>query len=235
MKKFKPKLIPTLFTILVFMVLITLGTWQVERLEWKLALIDKINKKLENPILELPAKIDVEDMQYSIIKVTGQFLNNDEMYLYAGPKYMGGESGYDILTPFKRLDGSFVLIDRGWVPESKKQNSARPNSLIEGTTEVVGMVQKGEHRTLFMPENQPAKNLWLWIDIANIAKYYNVDLGDYYIRRIKQEADGANLPIGGDKNVHYRNDHLQYAITWYSLAFILLIIYFLSHYKKVDE
>lgn len=230
--RFKPKFLPTLFTIPALLVLLGLGTWQMQRLYWKLERMEVINQRVAMSPIDLPEVVeDVEALQYRRVQVSGTLLHDKEIHLFTGPKTMHGEPGYNILTPLQRIDGSVVLIDRGWVPATKKEQEQRPATLIAGGEVLIeGMLHKGEHKGRFTPDNNVDANLWFWIDVPAIEKYVGYPLQGVYIRALRGEGD-APLPVAGEATVEQRNDHLQYAITWYGLAIILLVIYVLYHCK----
>lgn len=230
--KFKPKPIPTFITAVSLIVLITLGSWQMSRLQWKHGVIKEMNERSSLEAIDLPAVIDnFEELKYRRVKLRGEFLHEKEVHLFVGAMSERGRPGYDILTPFKKDDGTYVLVDRGWVDSDNKAAEKRPETLTKGVVKIEGMVHKAETQGRFTPDNDVAKNLWFWIDIEAIKSYAGVDLKNLYIRALKKE--GYNTyPIAGDKIIKIRNDHLQYAITWYSFAIILLVIYFLYHKKE---
>jgi surfeit locus 1 family protein len=226
------KHIPILFTIPAFIVLLALGSWQLVRLEWKTNLTKAMNERVAMEAIDLPAKVDnFDDMQYRKVRVKGEFLNDKEIHLFVGEREFKGGMGYDLLTPLRREDGSVVLVDRGWIPYEKKEREKRPETLTNGVVEVEGMLHKGEVRRGFTPDNEVDKNLWFWVDMPAIEKYTGLQLQNLYIRQLKKD-DSKVLPIAGDAVIKLRNDHLQYAITWYSLAIILVVIYFIWKRKN---
>jgi surfeit locus 1 family protein len=230
--KFKPTFIPTLFTIPAVIVLLSLGTWQLVRLEWKNNLIGAMNERVAMPVFEMPPIVDnFDDIQYRRVHVTGEFLYDKEVYLFVGAKEFKGAMGYDILTPLRMKNGGVVLVDRGWVPYEKKAAEKRPETLVSGVVEIEGMIHKGEVQKGFTPDNEVDKNLWFWIDIPAIETYTGLSLQNLYVRELKK-GDSNVLPIGGDAVIRHRNDHLQYAITWYGLAIILVVIYVIYHTKR---
>lgn len=227
--KFQPKLWPTLFTISALIVLLALGTWQLYRLQWKNNIISEIEYKTSLTPIDLPTTIDnMEDFEYRIVNVSGEFLHDKEVHLFTGPRVHRGKSGYNILTPMKRADGSYILVDRGWVPSTMKNSNDR---FVEGEVTIEGMIHKGEHKGRFTMDNNLKDNIWFWIDIDRIKRETGLELPNYYIRAVRHADDAWEpiVPIAGDIVVKRRNDHLQYAITWYSFAIILLVIYFLYH------
>ncbi len=229
---FKPKFFPTLFTIPALVVLLLLGSWQMQRLNWKAGVVKKIEYKTSLPAVNLSGEIsDISELVYRKIIVEGVFDHDKEMHLYTGPKIMRGKPGYDLLTPLVMDDGRAILVDRGWVPQKLKEKASRPESLVQGRVKIEAMVHKGESKAMFTPDNDQAKNFWFWIDMDGVAKHTGYNLPNFYIRSLR---DGDEYPLGGDILIKHKNDHLQYAITWYSLAIILLVIYVLFHKKQQD-
>lgn len=232
MARFRPTLIPTLFTIPALILLISLGTWQLNRLQWKKELVADIDRAIHQEPLSLDGDIpDPASLKYRKIRVEGEYLHDKEIFLYTGTREYRGEQGYDILTPLKRADGTIVLVDRGWVPIQQKLPENRKETLVPGKVTVEGYVLLGEEKKFFTPENAPAKNAWFFIDIPAIAATTNLTLPPFYILA-SASPDKNALPQGRDLTVNIRNDHLQYAITWYSAALALLVIYVLYHRKR---
>ncbi len=223
--KTKLPLIPTIFTIAAIIVLLTFGTWQVQRLVWKKNLVAQIAEKVALAPIELPDNIDIESIKYQRILLEGHFLHDKEIHLFTGPHKMNGESGYNIFTPLETKNGKVVLVDRGWVPAKQKQSANRPETLIEGEVALIGMLHAGEHQGRFTPDNDIEKNLWFWIDIPAIAGFTGKQLDNVYVRALDTDGVENILPVAGKATIELRNDHLQYAIIWYSFAVILLIIY----------
>lgn len=232
---FRRFIIPTIFTFVAFATLITLGTWQIERLNYKNAMVESVNERIKLPPISLPSMIDdVEKFRHRKIKLEGIFLHDKEIHLFTGPKVMKGKPGYNILTPFKLDNGETVLVDRGWVISTKKEAETRPETLIGGHVSLTGMIHRGETPGYFTPDNDTVKNLWFWIDIATISSSSGIKLQNLYVRALKKkDATKNDVPIAGEATIALRNDHLQYAITWYSLAIILLVIYFIYIKKEV--
>ena len=223
----RPTLIPTIFTLVTIIILLALGTWQLKRLYWKNNLVTEITERGKMSPLTILAhdKIDIDAMRYRKVSVTGHFLHDKEVHLFTGAREMRGKNGYNIITPLEQEDGSVILVDRGWVPAEKKERASRADNLPSGELSVVGMLQSGEHPGIFTPKNNIDKNLWFWIDIPAIAGFAGKALQNVYVRVLQNENDGNILPIAGKDTIEIRNDHLEYAIIWYSLALALLVIY----------
>jgi surfeit locus 1 family protein len=228
---FRPRFWPTLFTTILFVCLCLLGNWQVERLDWKLGLIDQLTTRVNQQPVTLPdGEIDPEELEYLSVEVTGKFLNDKEMTLYSiGPN---GEAGYDLYTPLELDNGRGIIINRGWVPERLKTQSLRPDSLPNGMITVEGLLRKPWCKLWYGPENDPAQNNWFYGDVNAMANTALLD--DYfsmYLFAAKKQGE-IGLPIAGRTELNIVNNHLDYALTWYGLAIVLLGIYFLTHIKK---
>ena len=122
--QFKPMLWPTIFSILIFIMLITFGTWQVKRLFWKEALIKNyLTQSQSNPIID-PAELEKPSItEFKSIIVSGYFIHKNEIYI-TGKTYEGN-AGFHVVTPFKMENNKIILINRGWVSESYKNPNKR--------------------------------------------------------------------------------------------------------------
>ena len=229
---FRPTLWPTLFTIPALAALIALGTWQVHRLAWKQDLIDKLHSRSVGAAVAPPGEgADLGAFEFQRVRITGTFRHDRELYLIG--RALDGAPGLHILTPLDPGDGSTaVLVDRGWVPFEGRDPAVRPQGQVTGTVTVNGIVRLQKGKGWFVPDNDPVKNAWYFVDVPAMAKAAGVALRPgYYI-----VADDAGLPggfpKGGQWRLDLRNDHLQYAITWYCLAIALLVIYIVYHCRK---
>ena len=219
-------LIPTNSTAIALITLVILGSWQVQRLVWKNHLIAEISEKIQMPPIALKdGQIDIDNLKYRKVTVKGRFLHENEVHLFTGAREMRGEPGYNIFTPLELKNGTVILVDRGWVPAKQKEREKRPETLVKGTISITGMLHSGEHQGIFTPENEPDKNLWFWIDIPTVAGFTGKAIENVYVRALAGEGETNSLPIPGKRMIEIRNDHLQYAIIWYSLAVILLVVY----------
>ncbi|XP_037560267.1 surfeit locus protein 1 isoform X1 [Dermacentor silvarum] len=213
-----------------------LGTWQVQRRQWKLQLIDDLAKKTTIPAVDLPEDLrELNDMEYRQVRVTGTFDHEREMYV--GPrsriepeedseegrrKRRGGiitapgQTGNLVITPFKLKDRDFtILVNRGWVPKSSTLPHKRLQGQIEGEVNLVGIVRKSEKRPPLGPKNPTTGHTWHYKDVEQMAQACGAApvLLDAVF-----ESTVEGGPIGGQTNVTLRNEHVSYIITWYSLS-----------------
>ncbi|MEM7223120.1 MAG: SURF1 family protein [Pseudomonadota bacterium] len=217
-----------------FAVLVGLGFWQLQRLEWKQALIDERIAQAQLPPAALPDSFRPDDqLDYRRIALEGTFLHDRELYLDGRPRK--GEVGLHVVTPLVLPDGRTLLVDRGWAPKGARDPATRAEGQIEGEVRLEGALRRGGWGGLdmFRPANQPDENIWLWTDLAAMAAAADLEnpITEVYLIAGPQPNPGG-LPIGRAIQVDLPNDHLGYALTWFGLAGALLIIAALVLLKK---
>jgi surfeit locus 1 family protein len=230
--QFKPGL--TFAALLGFATLIALGYWQLERLEWKRALIERIESQRAATPAELPSSIDdPEAWEFRRVLLQGRFLHDHETFL-VGRSHQG-VTGLHVMTPMLLKDGRSILVDRGWIPIDKRDPETRPKSLPEGEIDLVALLALGgwKGRQFLRPQNDVEKDNWFWPDLPAMAAQAGLErpvtaLFGYALK----SPDGAALPIPDAPATALRNDHLQYAITWFALAVGLAIIYFFASFER---
>jgi surfeit locus 1 family protein len=209
-----------------FVLLLGLGTWQVERLKWKEGLIAERQAWLAAAPVPAPRTLEqARALAFHPVRVEGRFLNDREMPVATIAR--NGQAGYDIVTPFLLGGRTVLLVDRGFVPPELKEPQSRAAGLIEGPTEVTGLVRLDSGKpNWFVPDNVPTKNTWYYMDVGAMGKAATplADVLPYYL-----DADATlnrgGWPQGGQTVTDLPNHHLQYAITWYALAAGLAGVY----------
>lgn len=213
MTRFRPRLWPTLMTLPAFGVLLGLGFWQLERLEWKTALIAEREAALAAPAMEAPAAL-TPDLEFRRVEVTGRLLN--ELSQRYGLRPRNGAPGYEVLTPLERADGgAAILVNRGWRPEA-----APPGEGPGGEVTLEGVLRFPRPPGFFAPEHGPAPERWLWYDLQGLE------------RRLGLELAPAVLDLEPPEGAGLVNNHLQYALTWFALAAALAAIYLVSQWDR---
>jgi surfeit locus 1 family protein len=229
MSGFRPQLVPTLLTIPVVLVCAALGGWQLQRLEWKEALIAQREAAVMAAPVALPQTLaDARMLEFHAIVDDGVFLNDKEMFLGAiGPK---GAAGFDVLTPLREKEGRVVFVNRGFVPTELKDPSRRAAGQPAGSVRVAGLLRVPPDRKpgWFVPDNRADINYWFWVDLPAIGAAAGLaNVAPFYVDADATPNPGG-WPKGGVTPLALPNDHLQYAITWFSLAVAALVIYLLS-------
>ena len=232
--KFRPFFWPTLFTITSLLILISLGTWQVYRLIWKNSLISNYLYKFNNEIIKYDKNFSFNnEFEYRRINIEGRFINEKEILIIG--KTFEGNAGFHLITPFITKEEKLLLINRGWISEKLKLRSSRTFSLIEEDIVIDGIIRRPQKKAYFVPENDPIGNFWFTIKPNQIKKALKLESFDlekkFYVDVIRDKGK-LKLPIGVSGSPNFRNQHLTYAFTWYSLAITLIIVYFVFHFKE---
>ncbi len=221
-KKFQPPLSAMLLSLLMFTVLIGLGTWQVQRLEWKTALLAQIATRMQQTPMPMQETIyNPSAWEYRRVTLTGHFLYDHEFLVK--PRTLDGVNGYHMLVPFQRLSGGIVMVNRGWISDELMPKAVRP----QGTIQIEGIIQQA-HPGYFTPPNNPQKNDWYWPDVNAMAAAAQLATPVPVIVVIAAREQGV-YPAGGKVDSNIRNDHLQYAVFWYLMALISQVIFFIRY------
>lgn len=227
-------LIPSLFVLTGFVVLVLLGTWQLQRKDWKEGLIATLQERLTAEPIALPARakwasVTDEQWEFRRVRLEGVFAHAQEAHVYAVPSALRrgptGEIGYFVFTPIETVEGGLVAVNRGHVPEARRAPETRKPGQIEGRVTLTGIMRWPEPESLFTPAPNAGKNLFFLRDqrqIATIKKWG--DVAPFYIELESPAASGGG-PEPAKLTPNLRNPHLQYALTWYGLGFVLLILF----------
>jgi len=216
--QFRPPRGATWLTLICLAVLLGLGTWQLHRLEWKEALLARIDSQLQGPPRPLPARLEEpEAWEYARVRVRGRFLHERELYLARG-------RGWQIITPLLRETGPPVLVVRGFVPNRLKPPGSRPESLLEGPVTLTAIARLPESPNAFTPDNRPNENVWVWRDLDAMAAAAGLEEVTPVFLEASADAPGG-WPEGGVTRLDIPNRHLGYAITWFTLAAAILAVY----------
>ena len=217
----RPEIIPSVFVLASFVMLSTLGVWQLQRLAWKNNVMAQTEQAKALPALgNLPQ--DLDGLTYRHVLLTGSFLHEHTIHLIG--RQQGMDVGYYIVTPLVlEDDGRVILVNRGFSPLGKE---SRP----EGVVNVPGMLRPLRQHRYFAPENNPAKNVWSYEDLDAIGSAIGKKPLPLVVEATgKHEKDV--FPVPNDGEVVFRNDHLGYAVTWFGLA-IASVVMFGAYYRK---
>ena len=212
-----------LFNVFVISFIITfccLGTWQLYRLQWKQDLIYQINTGLNSTPIKYSNKID---RNYQRVLLDGKYIFKDQIYLYSLNEK--GQPGFDVITPFETVSKENVLINRGWISKNLK-NKSKIN--LVNTNNLQGLLKKNSKKNIFKPENDIKKNIWFYINMSEIRKMTGRNFNPHVVYL---EDKNTKIPLPKKITIDVPNNHLKYAITWYSIA-ISIFFYFLYFRKK---
>ncbi len=226
--RFRPLIGFTLLCLPMFLLLVSLGVWQLERLQWKLKLIAEMTRNMAAAPISLDTALALGDRaQYRPVALTGHFENAREVYLYATGA--NGAPVYHILTPFVLSDRRAILVDRGLVPTGLRDPASRPGSEPQGTVHIAGIWRTPDKPGLFTPAPDLGHRVWFARDLSGIAQAEKTSFAAPAILESRASSSTRYWPQGGQTRVDLPNDHLQYALTWFLLAGALVVIYFVYH------
>ena len=210
-------------------ILIGLGSWQLHRLDKKNHFIESLERNISEP--GIPIDQIQGDPIYSKARIGGKFLANKNIFLYGRRSASPEKDGYYLLSAFKSNGGSTYLVSRGWIPHSLKDNLGQFGS-IEIDDNFDAIILPGEKKQFMVPENDNKNQVWFTINLDMAKEVLGITEDKFYLMQI----NSSTLPEGGKalSTAHLskvRNNHLEYAITWYSLAVCLIIMFFIRKYK----
>lgn len=227
---------PTVAAAIGFAVLVSLGMWQVDRLAWKENLIERVTERIGREPIAAPGPgawqgFDEQAWDYTPVRMTGRFLPGEAYYFISLSKPNGPYQGpgYFVFNPFLSEEGWVVMVNRGFVPQEQRLAESRPGSEPpEGTVTVEGLLRRPEHPNFLSYEPDLDSGVWFVREPERMAHSLGVterDVAPYAVDLFAEEADGTALPRGGETIVSFRNNHLQYAGTWFGLAAVLVVVY----------
>lgn len=216
-----------------FFTLLGLGTWQLERLAWKEALIAAATERPNAPAVAPPGPdawpaFDLDKWNYRRVRLTGTY-GADEAHAWtvlSEPK--GGHftgAGYFVVAPFTTDAGWTVLVNRGFVPQNVKDAASRPESAPPaGETTIEAIIRRDDPPSFITPSPSVETNIWFTRDIATMSDFLGVSgpLAPYSLDLVGSETPAGGLPQAGESQITFSNSHLQYALTWYGIAAALV-------------
>lgn len=222
-------------------VLVNLGLWQVDRLGWKAELVERIEARIHAPPVSLAQAVLIEaktqDVDYLPVEAEGRFLHEEERYFLSTRE---GQAGWNVHTPLLVGGGEAVFVNRGFVPYQRRDPATRPEGQIDGEVSIIGLARNGESEkpTSMIPDNDlPARNFY-WRNLDEMAAGLELPQGVRLLPFIVDAGPGeapGGYPVGGTTVIDIPNNHLQYAITWFSLAVLLfgmLVILVVSQARR---
>ncbi len=208
----KNKFLFLVFIIFFIFIFIALGTWQIIRLNWKNNLILEIENSLKNPPVQLSQS---NQKNYLKIKTSGSVDFEKQIYLYNLND--SGKPGFEVLNPIL-IDGENYLINRGWIPFEKKN---MPGINILDQNNIVGTLRTQGRKNIFKPDNDIKENYWFSLNREDILAY----TGKKFSRYIIYLDGNYQFPKPKKITANISNNHKKYAMTWFSLAISILLLY----------
>ncbi len=210
-------------------ILCWLGTWQINRLNWKNNLINEVTKSISMKPQQVDLKkVDVNS-QYLSVVFEGQFLENEIHVLFSLKPY---GPGFKIIKPFELKSGEIILVDLGFVKESNKNLNRKIKE-----TKIMGNIFFPNETDYFTPSPNLTKNIWFSRDLEKMSSYLKSSP-----RMVILSSDiDVNHIVVTPLNPNFVNNHLQYSVTWFGMAAawffmsVYLISRVVSNYRKVNN
>lgn len=220
------QMLALLIASILFIGFIALGIWQVNRLTWKLDLIERVNQRVSAKPIAPPAKaqwmqVGVND-EYRHVCLSGEYLHDRETYVQAVTKR---GPGFWLLTPMQSADGNIVLINRGLITAAQKSPTSRDQAQLGGTVKVCGLLRLSEPSGGFLRKNDPVQARWYSRDVLAIAatQYLPIQSVAPYFIDADASPNPGGVPVGGLTVIRFHNSHLVYALTWFGMALLTLV------------
>ncbi len=225
-------LAPGIAALVALVILIGLGTWQLQRMAWKEGLIAQIEARaFGEPGAVLPESAwgswRAQTDEFRRVQITGTLLHRYEAPVHGlAPAERGSPvQGFYLFTPLRLANGAIVFVNRGFVPTELRSPAARPQSHPDGEVTVTGLVRAPEERGWFLPDDVPEENRWFTRDHRAIAAALRlVRVAPFYVEADATPNPGG-WPRGGQTRLDLPNNHLQYALTWYGIAATLVAVF----------
>jgi surfeit locus 1 family protein len=221
--------VPVCFAFSAIAVFVALGTWQMQRRTWKTALISTMEQRLSAAPVPVPpqstwARLDRSEHEFERVTFSAKFARGTPARVYGVGSAMRTDvsgPGFWIFKPATLGSGGVVVLNRGFVPEAR---SAIVNEPPEGFIDFIGVLRWPEPRRPFVPAD-PNHGLWFTRDqLAMAAVNGWGDVAPFYVD-LEAPLPPGGLPAPGPLRVNLRNEHFQYAITWYALAVAVVVMW----------
>ena len=226
---FKPKLIPFVSFVIALLKLLSLSLWQVKRLVWKTNLIEQRVSNFEGEPKNLFDIKKPNENEFKKVFIEGQLLNNFEFFMPALSK--NGNNGFHIIVPMEIEKKKLILFDTGWVPLFKKEKNKRLNNLIKEKKIFTAVIRLPGRKGYFQPDNDNIKNFWFFVEPKLMEETISMKLENrFYLEAVDNGPNG--YPLGNQTRIYLRNNHLQYAITWFLIALSLIGVFIFASIRK---
>jgi surfeit locus 1 family protein len=229
----RSRIVFAVLTLAALIAFIGLGVWQLQRKAWKEALIATIEQRLAASPAALPprerwASLDPAAEEFRRVSLRGQFFSGREARVYTAGSSLREDikgPGYFAFAPARLADGSVVVVNRGYVANDRPDASLRPIGLAADALDLVGAMRWPEAPGWFVTAHDVRADLWFARDHLAMAAFY--DWGPVAPFYLDQEAPmpPGGVPRPSPLKVNLRNEHLQYALTWFGLALVLVVVF----------
>ena len=224
-------------------VLVSLGVWQLQRLEWKRGVIAGMTERLSaSPIAfdaALSRALAGEKMEYQPVFLEGVYAHDLESAVFGSYE---GAAGVYVFTPLDAADPQtggrrFIYVNRGFAPQAFRDPALRADGAVAGEIRIEGLFRSAEAKRGFekwlAPNDQPEDNLYFIRDPEILAARRGISVPPFYVDSSGRES-AAPWPKGGLTRIDIPNRHLEYALTWFGLAAALIGVFLAFSFRRAD-
>lgn len=237
----------TFFTVLGVLILCGLGTWQLKRLAWKTNIIQNLEQEYNRDVKGIYLSADMLEALGDDVKrgqVRGRYLPDKELLLQ--PRTYDGKAGYHIITPFElQRTGQVILVNRGWIPmdydpKKIKISDHTFNLMVDGGLVLTGMSKTFSGPNYFTPPNNPKKGQWFSLSVEEISKAKGIENMLPVVFYLEKKKTEAPYPKTDALRQYPPNNHFEYSIFWYLMAFTMVSVYigrffFPHHHERYEK
>lgn len=226
-------LVAHVLIVVVSVTFVRLGLWQMDRLDERRSENERLQERLAEPPLELAEVADlgvgdgprVEELEYRQIEVTGHYRAAEEV-LQRSRAYRG-QNGYHVLTPLETVDGTVVLVRRGWVPYELDEPPVEQALPPDGTVTVRGYLERSEEQASIGPTDPEDGELThvFRADVPRLDRQVAGGLWPMVVHLESQRPAQPDLPRPVERPEFDEQNHLSYALQWFSFALIATVGY----------
>ena len=207
----KNKFLFSVFVYFFILIFLSLGVWQIVRLNWKLNLISEIEENINSKPVFFSGN---NPHNFKKIQFEANFENSKLIYLYSLNEK--GEPGFDIVNTIS-IENSYYLLNRGWIPRDLKNKNFEISS-----TNFQGILKKKSNKNYFKPKNDILNNYWFTLNDNDLFEYTGRKFSNFIIYETNSR---LNFPNPKKITANISNNHLKYSLTWFSLAISIFLIY----------
>jgi len=241
--EFKPKMIPTIVTLLILPILIALGNWQLDRAEQKRVILAAVNEKMNSETLtKLPADMDIASSKYQHIQLLGRF---DKTHLiYIDNKIVFSKVGYFVVSLFLVSNSSKqVLINLGWIAMGKTRQDLPAVILPDGEVTISGRIKTNVDDVFSLSEKSFDTVSWplvvQWASPTQLSELMGINIQPLLILLDKPQGNITRFDKQFKREWKFISSspdtHTSYAMQWYSLAIVLLLIFIGVNTRKINN
>lgn len=231
------------FMMVLMALCISLGVWQVKRLDQKLTLIARVEQRINAAPISLPpiaewSAFDAGIYDFHPVELTGTYVPDETVLVFTNLVNPNGKQsgvGYWVVAPFKLSTGGTVFVNRGFVPETSKDlfGASSIATTPQGQQTIIGIARASEVENTFTPGPDKASRIEYVRSVPRLTAMMSADLTPIAPIYVNANATVPNaLPQGGETKISFPNRHTEYALTWFSLAGVIIVMTGLMMWRR---